>query len=327
MFSAVLILLLVNILATAALPFLPYIICIPIIIPTALATMAIIIVHRARFQADKSLSETVEGVTLDHNRQNAVPEEAPQKTVSTNYEVRINELEGENLRLESMFQTQRGILEEIRDLSVGVFPKESNDAGAALRKIAARLREESIEQRNWLSSMKRRIENWQSRLPETTYGGGLSRVFEGKELVQLSSALEELADQSNILAINGAIEAARVGVKGRGFSVIAAEMQRFSTRAVEIAGQLGVFTVAAQESKEAATALHDGFEGARREAEHLAAEVESLTTDNSAVEEVPGELTELGDSIEALSSRASYFDEVSDKLDRIAVLTEPYSTG
>ena len=122
-------------------------------------------------------------------------------------------------------------------------------------------------------------------------------------------------------------EAARVGVKGRGFSVIAAEMQRFSTRAVEIAGQLGVFTVAAQESKEAATALHDGFEGARREAEHLAAEVESLTTDNSAVEEVPGELTELGDSIEALSSRASYFDEVSDKLDRIAVLTEPYSTG
>lgn len=55
---------------------------------------------------------------------------------------------------------------------------------------------------------------------------------------QYSDAITDLADQTNILAINASIEAARVGTQGKGFSVIANEVQSLSKKSKDLAEQI-----------------------------------------------------------------------------------------
>lgn len=55
---------------------------------------------------------------------------------------------------------------------------------------------------------------------------------------QFSDTLSDLADQTNVLAINASIEAARVGIHGRGFAVIATQVQNLARHSKEISEKM-----------------------------------------------------------------------------------------
>jgi methyl-accepting chemotaxis protein len=165
-----------------------------------------------------------------------------------------------------------------------------------------------------------------------------------KEIYRVLDLITEIAQETHILSLNAAIEAAAAGDHGRRFSVVAEEVRRLAQRSQEsvesvrnlldeFAGSIRTTVVATEEgsteagrvlkrARAAASAIED-LRGASSDTARVAREISLATQQqNAASDEVVLTLKEVSQVVQRMADGLKHFTETADRLNRLGLIIQ-----
>ena len=137
-----------------------------------------------------------------------------------------------------------------------------------------------------------------------------------EDIGSIVSVINEIADQTNLLALNAAIEAARAGEQGRGFAVVADEVRRLAERTSKATKEIsGMITAIQEETGKAVGAMNSGVSRVENGVKLANQAGEALHQIVSGVENVSEMIGQIATSAEEQSATT---DEITQSMDSIA---------
>ena len=164
---------------------------------------------------------------------------------------------------------------------------------------------------------------------EQVVGDAATRITgleaQSAKISHIVAVIREIAEQTNLLALNAAIEAARAGEQGRGFAVVADEVRKLAERTATSTEEITGMVASVQAgTKEAVAGIERGVQVVRRSS------AEAVQTGGTIgrLHELSGEVAGIVSELDlALREQATASSEVARRVEDIALRAEQSSSA
>ncbi|MGV3654243.1 MAG: methyl-accepting chemotaxis protein [Noviherbaspirillum sp.] len=146
-----------------------------------------------------------------------------------------------------------------------------------------------------------------------------------QEIGEITELISDITEQTNVLALNAAIQAASAGEAGRGFSVVAEEVQRLAERSAEATKQIGALVRTIQ------TDTHDAVAAMEKSTQGVVEGARLSDAAGAALSDIRRVSNQLAELIEGISSatgeQAASAGGVAQHIQNILTVTEQTQEG